>query len=1053
MLNITLEKNKIYKNFWNTFSKTILVKNSFEKENFLWILENEKKIDNYLKIANFLKLEIFKISNFGDFINLYFNKNAIFLNYRDFFNIEIKNFEGFIDKNILKIEKLQKISPTDLIKKLNKLNINFSEYEEKNSFNIKWDTFSYVDNIWKKLKISFWWDEIENIFYEKIEIKYFYFWLNKDLNDFSYSSKINKELIDFCKKKDIFTIFDELDFYNLYDYFIKNNLNYLSFSSIWNQKDTINLWILELNINSLEDLKKLLLDKNTEKTIFTKNETTIKNFLDLNNIENVKIIKTELNILKSFQNSIPLTSSEQKSIPVILSEQTSPQPSPPRGEGVATTRHWKLNTENYSMTTNHYTICDDNISRIFIKRRTKKSFAKNLDLLLQIKPGDFVVHIEHWIWIFTDIIEKELAWIKKEYIEIDYKWEDKLFVPITEIWRVSKYVWNENPKLTSLSTIEWERKLKKVSEDIEKIAGELLEIFAKRKMQKWYSFLKIKEEENKFLNSFEYIYTEDQISAIKDIYNDMESKFPMDRLICGDVGFWKTEVAFASIFKSLINEKQAVLISPLVVLAYEHFEKAKERFAKFPFNIEVLTRFESSKKTAIILEKLKTWKIDFIIWTHKLLSENIVFKDLWLLVIDEEHKFWVKDKEKIKKLRWNIDILSMSATPIPRSLNMTLNWLKDISLLNIAPTWKQAIETIVSDFNDKIIFNAWKKEFDRWWQIFFVHNRVETITWVQVYLEKLFPSKKICIAHWQLSWDKLENTIIDFKNKKYDILLATTVIENGIDFKNVNTIFINNAVNFGISQIHQLRWRVWRWKEKWYCYLLFKKDKIKEEAAKRLKTIVDYSHLWAGFELAIKDLEIRGSGDILGIRQSGSSSEVGLSLFLQMLENKIEELKAEVPVPKMVPVKIDLNIEAYIPNTFFTSELDKINFYRELENIDDLESLKNIIEDFKQINQNMKKSTINFFDLLKLKIEAKKFDIISINRIWINYQIDFLENKNTSKIEKFLKLDKEIKFKIVNLKRLRSSIKDFTSEEKFIQYLLQIFSGKIWLKFKLKKSK
>ena len=673
-----------------------------------------------------------------------------------------------------------------------------------------------------------------------------------------------------------------------------------------------------------------------------------------------------------------------------------------------------------------------------------------MDLLLQIKPGDYVVHIDHWVGIFSEIVTKEIPdqngkTVKKEYITIDYKDNDKLFVPIMEVWRVSKYVWSENPKLTNLWTKDWEKKLKKVSEDVEQIASELLEIYAKRNLQKWFAFESKKAEENEFFKSFEYVYTDDQHLAIEDIFTDMEKEIPMDRLLCWDVWFWKTEVAFASIFKCLINDKQAVLISPLVVLAYEHFEKAKERFKDFPFNIEVLTRFEKPAVIKSTLQKLQEGKVDLVIWTHRLLSSDVKFKNLWLLVIDEEHKFWVKDKEKIKALKWNIDILSMSATPIPRSLNMALNWLRQVSMLTTPPVWKQEIQTIISDFNDWLIFDACKREFDRWGQVFFIHNRVETILSLQSYLENILPGKKILVTHWQLKWDTLEKRIIQFKRKEYDLLLSTTVIENGIDFANVNTIFINDSVNFWISQIHQLRWRVWRWSQKWYCYLLFRKDQIKEDASKRLKTIVDYSHLWAWFELAIKDLEIRWWWDILWIRQSWSSSEVWLNLFLEMLEDKIEELKnawlseSEEIKEKRIKTIVDLSIDAFIDDNLFSSELDKINFYREIENIRTLEELKIVKKDFFSFNENLSESVKNFFDLLYLKIIWFTFKINSFRKVWINYQIDFFEESNLDDLKKFLQLDREVKFQFVDAKKLRSSVKNFENTEKFVEYLLKIF--------------
>ena len=698
----------------------------------------------------------------------------------------------------------------------------------------------------------------------------------------------------------------------------------------------------------------------------------------------------------------------------------------------------------------NYVFTDDIISKIFVKRRVKRSFSENMDLLLQIKPGDYVVHIDHWVGIFSEIVTKEIPdqngkTVKKEYITIDYKDNDKLFVPIMEVWRVSKYVWSENPKLTNLWTKDWEKKLKKVSEDVEQIASELLEIYAKRNLQKWFAFESKKAEENEFFKSFEYVYTDDQHLAIEDIFTDMEKEIPMDRLLCWDVWFWKTEVAFASIFKCLINDKQAVLISPLVVLAYEHFEKAKERFKDFPFNIEVLTRFEKPAVIKSTLQKLQEGKVDLVIWTHRLLSSDVKFKNLWLLVIDEEHKFWVKDKEKIKALKWNIDILSMSATPIPRSLNMALNWLRQVSMLTTPPVWKQEIQTIISDFNDWLIFDACKREFDRWWQVFFIHNRVETILSLQSYLENILPGKKILVTHWQLKWDTLEKRIIQFKRKEYDLLLSTTVIENGIDFANVNTIFINDSVNFWISQIHQLRWRVWRWSQKWYCYLLFRKDQIKEDASKRLKTIVDYSHLWAWFELAIKDLEIRWWWDILWIRQSWSSSEVWLNLFLEMLEDKIEELKnawlseSEEIKEKRIKTIVDLSIDAFIDDNLFSSELDKINFYREIENIRTLEELEIVKKDFFSFNENLSESVKNFFDLLYLKIIWFAFKINSFRKVWINYQIDFFEESNLDDLKKFLQLDREVKFQFVDAKKLRSSVKNFENTEKFVEYLLKIF--------------
>lgn len=1014
MFNLSkkVEKNNIYLWAWNTFSKLLMSKTLLEKENFIIVCDNEKTKLNYQSIASFLSIDLYNADNIYDFVNLFYNGQWKTIIDKDVLYIFLDQIEQFEYQNIFNISKNDHIEISDLNKKLLDLGYKFSDYEEKNSFKIVWDTLIFIDNFEKKLTISFWDEVIDSIFYDEENYDTFYLWRNKKLKDFDYKKDYCSTFSTLLSWFSGLIYLDNIDYYSEYDFIFDLSNNYLVFSSLWNSDKSKELWYNDLLIKNIDELTLLLENKKIKKYIITKNRKTINNYINLNNLDDVVLFDTKLNHLKSLQ-------SEEELI-----------------------------------------ICDDNISRVFIKKRIKRSISENLDLLLQIKQSDYVVHIDHWVWIFREIVEKELWWIKKEYITIEYKNEDKLFVPITEISRVSKYVWSENPKLTWLSTKEWEKKLSKVSEDVEKIASELLEIFAKRKLQIWHSFPSKPEEESKFFNSFEYEYTPDQYNVIREIYDDMESENPMDRLLSWDVWFGKTEVAFAAIFKSMINGKQAALISPLIVLAYEHFEKAKERFFDFPFNVEVITRFEKASVIKTVLEKLKTWKIDLVIWTHRLLSQDVKFKNLWLLVIDEEHKFWVKDKEKIKQFKWNIDILSMSATPIPRSLNMALNGLKQVSMLTTAPVWKQSIQTIVSSFDDDVIFDACKREFERWGQVFFIHNRVETISWVQSYLEKLLPWKKVVVAHGKLPWDSLEKRILEFKRKEYDILLATTVVENGIDFRDVNTIFISNSNNFWISQIHQLRWRVGRWLNKWYCYLLFNKDKIKEDAAKRLKTIVDYSHLWAGFELAIKDLEIRWWWDILGIKQSWTSIDVWVSLFLEMLEDKIEKMKKEQNLLqegdeeiKRINTSIDLDIESYIPDEFFSSELDKINFYREIESIRSLEDLSSLISDFNEINEKIPKSVNNLFDLIKLKIISFKYNISKIKKIWINYQIDFSDDSTLEDIRRFLDLDKNLNFVVITPKRLRSSIKNFESEEIFLEYLLLIFENKIKPKIKIKRKK
>lgn len=1010
MLNLSkkIQINNLYSWVANNLNKYFLSKDILMESNYLWISDSEKNTLNILKIFQNFWLKISKLESIYDIVNLFYNNKWKYIIDKDVLSLNIDNKEQFEFHNVFKISKNDNLSITELNKKFIDFGFSFKDYEEENCFKIMWDSFTFIDNLWNKLIVSFWDDEIDSIVYDWEVLDYFYIWKYSEISSIWFKKWVSDILKDYICESEILYILDNIDFYGEYDIVFPHLNNYLWFSTLWNLSDTKDLSYSDLNIKDIDDFRILLENKNKKRYIFTKNKKTIQNFLNLNNLDDVIVYETNLNNLKSFV--------------------------------------WE----------SELIVCDDNISRVFIKKRVNRSMSKNIDLLLQIKPWDFVVHIDHGIWVFREVLQKELWNIKKEYITIEYKNNDKLFVPITEVSRVSKYVWSENPKLTWLSTKEWEKKLSKVSKDIEKIANELLDIYAKRRLQKWHSFSSDKNQESKFFNSFEYEYTPDQFNVISEIYKDMESENPMDRLLSGDVWFWKTEVAFASIYKAIIWWRQAALVSPLVVLAYEHFEKAKDRFIDFPFNIEVVTRFEKQSVIKTVLEKLKKWQIDLIIWTHRLLSEDVKFKDLWLLVIDEEHKFWVKDKEKIKKFKGNIDILSMSATPIPRSLNMALNGIKQVSMLTTPPVWKQSVQTIVSSFDDDLILSACKREFDRWWQVFFIHNRVETISWLQSYLEKLLPWKSIVVAHWQLPWDTLEKKILEFKRKEHDVLLATTVVENGIDFRDVNTIFINDSVNFWISQIHQLRWRVWRWLNKWYCYLLFNKDKIKEDAAKRLKTIVDYSHLWAWFELAIKDLEIRWWWDILWIRQSGSTMDVWVSLFLEMLEDKVEEIKKdkslllEENTVKRIDASIDLDLESFIPDEYFSWELDKINFYRDIESVSDLSDLEDIVSDFKEINPKLSQSVVNLFDLLKLKIYSYNHKISKIKKVWINYQIDFKEESSLEDIRKFLDLDKNLNFFVVTPKTLRSSIKNFDSAEKFVQYLLLIFEHKIKPKIKLK---
>ncbi len=996
-LNINLEKNKSYTNYWNYFSKSLLLK--WVKEPFLLIVENEKTIQYYKTIFKSFHKNLKNLNSKSWLIDLIFNKNSDYvIDIDSLLKMKINLYE--LKKESIYIKKDTFFDLNKLIENLTNRWYKYSEYFNNWTYRKVWDLVYIISFDWEtEYKISFWWDNIENIwikekvnnsFLKELEVDELYISSNENV----FFENWKETLQNILWTNDIFTIIDCLDFHKEYESITKHLSNFCSFDFIRQRENCLDLEIKELNIDNIEDFRQKMLDKKF-KTVYTKNKKLIENFAYLNNISNYEIFESNENLLKSFESN-----------------------------------------ENI-------VFCDDVISKVFVKRRVKKSFSAEMDLLLKISSGDYIVHIDHWIWIFNWIVIKDLVWIKKEYIEIIYKNEDKLFVPITEVQRVSKYIWSENPNLTWLNSKEWEKKLEKANIEAEAIAHELLELYAQREIIPWFKFERNKEKEQIFQKMFPYVYTEWQMQAIEEILHDMNSIKNMDRLLVWDVGFWKTEVAFNAIYLSFLNKKQSVFISPLVVLAYEHYEKSLERYRNLWVRIEVLTRLESTKNVSLVLKKLASWEVDVVIWTHKLLNENIVFKNLWLIVVDEEHKFWVEDKEKIRKMKTKIDTLSMSATPIPRSLNMALSNIRDISLLKDAPIWRKNIKTVVTKFSESVILELCKNEFSRWWQVFFIHNRVENIEIIKWQLEAILPDRKVVVTHWRLTGDELENRIMDFKHKKYDVLLSTTVIENWIDFSNVNTIFINNCENFWLSQIHQLRWRVWRSNRQWFCYLLYKKENIDKDAAKRLKTIVDYSYLWAWFELAMKDLEIRWWWDILGIRQSGQNNDLGVNIFLELLEKKIYELKNKSQNIEVINTSIDLNIESYIDDKYFSTETDKINFYKEIEHIESEEDLDNMILDFKNFNYTIEKATQNLFDIIKLRIKSSKYKIESIKKVWINYQVGFNKWLKIDELKAFLVLDKDVKFTVIDLIKLRTSTKNFENDEKFLQYMLSFLENKL----------
>ena len=585
------------------------------------------------------------------------------------------------------------------------------------------------------------------------------------------------------------------------------------------------------------------------------------------------------------------------------------------------------------------------------KKQFKKKSSRPIDSFLDLKPGDYVVHINHGIGIFSRIERMAAGGVERDFLLIEYADGDKLYVSLDQITLVQKYIGMEGrtPRIDALGKKSaWNRIKDRVRESVEEIARELIEIYSKRSALKGFQYPPDTLWQEEFESLFEYEETPDQITAIEDVKDDMESDRPMDRLICGDVGFGKTEVAIRASFKAVMAGRQVAILVPTTVLAMQHFNTFSRRFADYPISIDMMSRFRSRTQIRVTKDKLAAGEVDIVIGTHALLSRDITIKNLGLLVIDEEQKFGVKHKEQLKKLRTMVDVLTLSATPIPRTLHMSMAGMRDLSTIATPPENRQSIETYVLEDNPDILRRAISTEIERDGQVFYVHNRVQTIEAQADMLEKLVPGVSICVAHGQMNEHELEEIMIDFLNRKYDVLVATSIIESGLDMPNVNTIIINRADTFGLSQLYQLKGRVGRSIRQSYAYLFYPRHmSLSEDAQKRLQVISEYSELGSGLKIAMKDLEIRGAGNILGREQSGSIMEVGFELYCSMLEDAVKRLKGEKP-STMYRTPVFINTDFFIPDSYISDERQKIEFYKRFEScetIEEVNELKNELQD------------------------------------------------------------------------------------------------------------
>lgn len=600
-------------------------------------------------------------------------------------------------------------------------------------------------------------------------------------------------------------------------------------------------------------------------------------------------------------------------------------------------------------------LTDHEIFKRFKRHKAYKSFKSGAYLrqLGGLNLYDYVVHIDYGIGQYMGLDIVNYGNVKKECLKITYQDGDNLFVTVDRLNRVQKFSTEESgkPKLSKLGTVEWERAKEKTKESLKKVAAELIQIYAGRKAQQGFGFLEDNHWQKELEASFEYEETDDQIKAIAAVKKDMEKIEPMDRLLCGDVGFGKTEVALRAAFKCVMSGKQVAILVPTTILAFQHFETFKNRIKEFPLKIEMLNRFRTSREQKLILEKLASGSIDIVIGTHRLLSEDVQFKDLGLLVVDEEQRFGVKHKEKLKKYRLSVDILSMTATPIPRTLHMALMGARDFSQIETPPRNRLPVHTEIIQWNDAKLNQIIKRELQRNGQIYFVHNRVESIIAIKEILAEIVPDSRIAIAHGQLPEKQLEKVMLDFMHNKYDILVSSMIIENGLDIPNVNTMLINRADKFGLSQLYQLRGRVGRSSKQAYAYLIVPPmAKLTELSRKRLRTIQDFTELGSGFKVALRDLEIRGAGNLLGKQQSGFVQTVGFDLYCRILDEAVADLgkgmrladgdTIDVSQKVFTDAKLDMDFDLLIPENYIKNELERVSIYHRLVNFRESSSVE-----------------------------------------------------------------------------------------------------------------
>ncbi|MDL2229885.1 transcription-repair coupling factor, partial [Treponema sp. OttesenSCG-928-L16] len=577
-------------------------------------------------------------------------------------------------------------------------------------------------------------------------------------------------------------------------------------------------------------------------------------------------------------------------------------------------------------------------------RSLKSARSAAIDTFVELNPGDFVVHVNYGIGLFKGIERIRALGHERDYIKLEYAGEEYVFVPIEQVNLVQRYIGNEGspPRLDKLGSKSWENRKGRVKQSVEEIAQKLITLYSKRKASMGFAFPKDTEWQTVFEAAFPFEETEDQLRCVEEIKEDMESPHPMDRLVCGDVGYGKTEVAVRACFKAVMGGKQVAFLAPTTILAEQHYENFQERFSQFPIRLGMMSRFVDPRETKKRIEELRRGEIDILVGTHRIIQKDVLFRDLGLMVIDEEQRFGVKDKERLKELKTNVDCLTLSATPIPRTLHMSLLKIRDMSLLATPPQNRHPIETTIEEYNEDRLAAAIRREVERGGQVFFLHNRVETLNETRIKLERLVPEMLIDTAHGRMDGRELEDVMHRFIHGGFHVLVSTTIIENGIDIPNVNTIIIDRADMYGVSQLYQLRGRVGRSDRVAYAYLFYPKDRsLSEVAMKRLQVISDFTELGSGFKIAMKDMEIRGAGNLLGREQSGDIYSVGFDLYLRLLDEAVRRLEDE-NYEADTETLLELEYSGYIPDSYIDSAQEKMEVYKKIASIQTRDELERV---------------------------------------------------------------------------------------------------------------